>query len=82
MRTLETLGSWHLVSVLETESPVVDWKVGQPQWHDISWHPWVGSLILPTATTLFNAVSEVSSHAWPPEVFLHVMPPGLRKTPR
>ena len=28
MHTLEALGSWHLVSVLETESPVVDWKVG------------------------------------------------------
>ena len=27
--------------------------------------------IFPTATTLFNAVSEVSSHAWPPEAFLH-----------
>ena len=25
------LGSWHLVSVLETESSVVDWKVGLSQ---------------------------------------------------
>ena len=25
----------------------------------------------PTVTTLFNVVSEVSSHAWPPEAFLH-----------
>ena len=32
---------------------------------------WWGSLIFPTATALFNAVSEVSSHAWPPEAFLH-----------
>ena len=31
MRTLEALGSWHLVSVLETESSVVDWKVGLSQ---------------------------------------------------
>ena len=31
MRMLEALGSWHLVSVLETESPVVDWKVGLSQ---------------------------------------------------
>ena len=33
MHTLEdlALGSWHLVSVLETESPVVDWKVGLSQ---------------------------------------------------
>ena len=29
------------------------------------------SLKLPTPTALFDAVSEVSSHAWPPEVFLH-----------
>ena len=29
--TLEALGSWHLVSVLEIESPVVDWKVGLSQ---------------------------------------------------
>ena len=28
---LEALGSWRLVSVLETESPVVDWKVGLSQ---------------------------------------------------
>ena len=28
------LGSWHLVSVLETESPVVDWKVGLS--HDLA----------------------------------------------
>ena len=28
---LEALGSWLLVSVLETESPVVDWKVGLSQ---------------------------------------------------
>ena len=28
---LEALGSWHLVSVLETESSVVDWKVGLSQ---------------------------------------------------
>ena len=32
---------------------------------------WWGSLIFPTATALLNAVSEVLSHAWPPEVFLH-----------
>ena len=32
---------------------------------------WWGSLIFPTATALFNVVSEVSSHARPPEVFLH-----------
>ena len=31
MRTLEALGSWHLVSVLETESSVADWKVGLSQ---------------------------------------------------
>ena len=31
MRTLKALGSWHLVSALETESPVVDWKVGLSQ---------------------------------------------------
>ena len=31
MRMLEALGSWHLVSVLETESSVVDWKVGLSQ---------------------------------------------------
>ena len=31
VHTLEALGSWHLVSVLETESPVVDWKVGLSQ---------------------------------------------------
>ena len=31
MHTLEALGSWHLVSVLETESSVVDWKVGLSQ---------------------------------------------------
>ena len=31
MRTLGALGSWHLVSLLETESPVVDWKVGLSQ---------------------------------------------------
>ena len=28
---LLALGSWHLVSVLETEHPVVDWKVGLSQ---------------------------------------------------
>ena len=27
MHMLEALGSWHLVSALETESSVVDWKV-------------------------------------------------------
>ena len=32
---------------------------------------WWGSLIFPTVTTLFNVVPEVSSHAWPPEAFLH-----------
>ena len=32
---------------------------------------WWGSLIFPTATALFNVVSEISSHAWPPEAFLH-----------
>ena len=32
---------------------------------------WWGSLIFSTATALFNVVSEVSSHAWPPEAFLH-----------
>ena len=31
MHTLEALGSWHLVSVLETESSVVDRKVGLSQ---------------------------------------------------
>ena len=31
MRALGALGSWHLVSVLETESSVVDWKVGLSQ---------------------------------------------------
>ena len=31
MHTLKALGSWHLVSVLETESPIVDWKVGLSQ---------------------------------------------------
>ena len=31
MRMLEALGSWHLVSVLETESSVVDGKVGLSQ---------------------------------------------------
>ena len=31
MRTLEALGSWYLVSVLETESSVVDRKVGLSQ---------------------------------------------------
>ena len=31
VHTLKALGSWHLVSVLETESPVVDWKVGLSQ---------------------------------------------------
>ena len=31
MRMLEALGSWNLVSVLETEHPVVDWKVGLSQ---------------------------------------------------
>ena len=31
MHVLKALGSWHLVSVLETESPVVDWKVGLSQ---------------------------------------------------
>ena len=31
VRTLEALGSWHLVSVLETESSVVDRKVGLSQ---------------------------------------------------
>ena len=34
-------------------------------------HHWWSSLIFPTATALFNAVSEVSSHARPPEAFLH-----------
>ena len=34
-------------------------------------HDWWGSLIFPTVTALFNAVSEVSSHAWLPEAFLH-----------
>ena len=34
-------------------------------------HHWWSSLIFPTATTLLNAVSEVSSHAWPPKAFLH-----------
>ena len=28
MHALEALGSWHLVSALETECSVVDWKVG------------------------------------------------------
>ena len=27
--------------------------------------------MFPTVTALLNAVSEVSSHAWPPEAFLH-----------
>ena len=31
MRMLEALGSWHLVSVLEAESSVVDRKVGLSQ---------------------------------------------------
>ena len=31
MHTLGALGSWHLVSVLETESSVVDRKVGLSQ---------------------------------------------------
>ena len=31
VHTLEALGSWHLVSALETESSVVDWKVGLSQ---------------------------------------------------
>ena len=31
MRTLEALGTWHLVSVWEAESPVVDWIVGLSQ---------------------------------------------------
>ena len=31
VRMLEALGSWHLVSVLETESSVVDRKVGLSQ---------------------------------------------------
>ena len=31
MHMLKALGSWHLVSALETESPVVDWKVGLSQ---------------------------------------------------
>ena len=31
MHTLEALGFWHLVSALETESSVVDWKVGLSQ---------------------------------------------------
>ena len=34
-------------------------------------HDWWGSLIFPTVTALFNVVSEVSSHAGPPEAFLH-----------
>ena len=34
-------------------------------------HDWWGSLIFPTATALFNVVSEVSGHARPPEAFLH-----------
>ena len=34
-------------------------------------HHWWSGLIFPTVTALFNAVSEVSSHAWPPEAFLH-----------
>ena len=28
VHALEALGSWHLVSALETECSVVDWKVG------------------------------------------------------
>ena len=32
---------------------------------------WWGSLIFPAVTALFDVVSEVSSHAWPPEAFLH-----------
>ena len=31
MHALEALGSWHLVSVLKTESSVVDWKLGLSQ---------------------------------------------------
>ena len=31
MHALETFGTWHLVSLLETESSVVDWKVGLSQ---------------------------------------------------
>ena len=31
MRALGALGSWHLVSVPETESSVVDWKLGLSQ---------------------------------------------------
>ena len=34
-------------------------------------HDWWGSLIFPTVTALLNAVPEVSSHARPPEAFLH-----------
>ena len=34
-------------------------------------HDWWGSLVFPTATALFNVVSGVLSHAWPPEAFLH-----------
>ena len=30
-----------------------------------------GAASFPTATTLFNAVSEVSSHGWSPEELLH-----------
>ena len=34
-------------------------------------HYWWGCLIFPTATAFLNAVSEVTSHTWPPEAFLH-----------
>ena len=38
-----------------------------PPWRVI----WASHYVTPTATTLFNVVSEVLSHAWPPEAFLH-----------
>ena len=34
-------------------------------------HYWWGCLIFPTVTAFLDAVSEVTSHTLPPEVFLH-----------
>ena len=31
----------------------------------------MGQPLFPTATTLFDVVSEVLGHTWPPEVLLH-----------
>ena len=44
------------------------WPTTSQRFHRCDW--W-GSLIFPTVTALFNVVSEVLSHTWPPEALLH-----------